>query len=80
MNAISAAISQALVSLSADPLLIWNYGFVAVLSFVGGCLFYITHYRLDQEEDKLNNLETSEFLGRGPQAHDSKSDPEKLSS
>lgn len=78
MNAISAAISQALVSLSADPLLIWNYGFVAVLSFVGGILFYIIHYSLDKEEDKLNNLEKSQFVGRGPQAHNSKEDPEKL--
>ncbi|KAL2006021.1 hypothetical protein VTN00DRAFT_9675 [Thermoascus crustaceus] len=78
MNAISAAISQALVSLSADPLLIWNYGFVAVLSFVGGILFYIVHYSLDKEEDKLNNLEKSQFVGRGPQAYNSKEDPEKL--
>lgn len=72
MNAISSAIAQALVSLSADPLLIWNYGFVAVLAFVGGVLFYITHYSLDKQEDQLNNLEQSKFLGRGNQVQDEK--------
>lgn len=72
MNAISSAIAQALVSLSADPLLIWNYGFVAVLAFVGGTLFYITNYSLDKQEDQLNNLEESKFLGRGNQSQDEK--------
>ncbi|GAD95050.1 MFS peptide transporter, putaitve [Paecilomyces variotii No. 5] len=72
MNAISSAIAQALVSLSTDPLLIWNYGFVAVLAFVGGVLFYITHYSLDKQEDQLNNLEQSKFLGRGNQVQDEK--------
>ncbi|KAL1875122.1 hypothetical protein Plec18167_005792 [Paecilomyces lecythidis] len=72
MNAISSAIAQALVSLSADPLLIWNYGFVAVLAFVGGVLFYITHYSLDKQEDQLNNLKQSKFLGRGNQVQDEK--------
>ncbi|KAJ9213861.1 hypothetical protein DTO166G4_4472 [Paecilomyces variotii] len=72
MNAISSAIAQALVSLSADPLLIWNYGFVAVLAFVGGTLFYISNYSLDKQEDQLNNLEESKFLGRGNQSQDEK--------
>ncbi|KAL4873699.1 hypothetical protein BDV12DRAFT_207511 [Aspergillus spectabilis] len=65
-NAISAAVQQGLTSLSADPLLKWNYGFVAVLAFFGGTLFYLTNYELDKEEDKLNHLEPSSFLGRQP--------------
>ncbi|KAL4934667.1 putative MFS peptide transporter [Aspergillus undulatus] len=65
MNAFSAAVQQGLTALSADPLLKWNYGFVAVLAFVGGHLFYWTHYRLDREEDYLNSLEPSTYLGRG---------------
>ncbi|KAL4899498.1 hypothetical protein BDW74DRAFT_183605 [Aspergillus multicolor] len=63
-NAISAAIQQGLTSLSADPLLKWNYGFIAVLAFFGGNLFWHRHWRLDREEDYLNHLEPSSFLGR----------------
>ncbi|KAL2865375.1 putative MFS peptide transporter [Aspergillus lucknowensis] len=65
-NAISAAIQQALTALSADPLLKWNYGFVAVLAFFGGNFFFYTHYALDKEEDALNQLEASSYLGRQP--------------
>ncbi|KAL4790840.1 POT family-domain-containing protein [Aspergillus venezuelensis] len=64
MNAFSAAIQQGLTGLSADPLLKWNYGFVAVLAFIGGNLFYLTHWRLDREEDYLNSLEPSRYLGK----------------
>lgn len=64
MNAISAAVGQALTALSTDPLLIWNYGFVACLAFVGGILFFITNYNLDKQEDKLNDIEESAYLGR----------------
>ncbi|RDW76628.1 putative MFS peptide transporter [Aspergillus mulundensis] len=63
-NAISAAIQQGLTSLSADPLLKWNYGFIAVLAFFGGHIFWRRHWRLDKEEDYLNHLEPSSFLGR----------------
>ena len=41
MNAFSLAIAQGLVALSADPLLVWNYGIVAVLAGVGGALFWL---------------------------------------
>ncbi|KAJ5960209.1 Major facilitator superfamily domain general substrate transporter [Penicillium vulpinum] len=55
-NAISAAIAEALIPLSKDPLLIWNYGVFAVLTFVGGSMFIIQFWSLDKEEDELNNL------------------------
>ena len=39
-TAISSALGQALVPLAVDPLLIWNYGVVAVLAFLGGIGFW----------------------------------------
>jgi POT family proton-dependent oligopeptide transporter len=55
-SAISSAIGEALNPLSEDPLLVWNYGTMAVLSFVGGILFYIQFRGLDAEEEELNML------------------------
>ncbi|PYH95458.1 PTR2-domain-containing protein [Aspergillus ellipticus CBS 707.79] len=64
MNAFSSAIGQALVSLSEDPLLVWNYAVVAILAFVGGIGFWLTNYKIDREEDELNNLPQSHYGGR----------------
>lgn len=61
MNAFSSAIGQAMVSLSEDPLLVWNYAVTAILAFVGCIGFWLTNYKLDREEDKLNNLPQSHF-------------------
>ena len=55
-SAISVAIGEAFVSISADPLLVWNYGVMAVLSFIGGCLCYISFRKLDRDEMRLNYL------------------------
>lgn len=63
-NAISSAIGQALVGLAADPLLVWNYGVVAILAFVGCIGFWLTNYKLDREEDHMNTLPQSQYLGR----------------
>lgn len=63
-NTVAAALQQGLTILSEDPLLKWNYGFVAVLAFFGGTCFYFTHRDLDDEEDYLNSLEPSTYLGR----------------
>ena len=64
-SAISSALGQALTGLSEDPLLVWNYGSVAVLAFFGGVGFYLTFRKADRDEDKLNNLRKSAFNGRG---------------
>ena len=64
MTAFSSAIAQGLVALSADPLLVWNYGLVAVLAGVGGVAFWFNFRHLDAEEDKLNMLKVSSYLGR----------------
>ncbi|KAJ5609856.1 oligopeptide transporter [Penicillium herquei] len=65
MNAFSSAIGQALVGLSADPLLEWNYGVTAILAFIGGIGFWLTNYKLDRDEDRLNMLPQSQFAKIG---------------
>ncbi|OCK74758.1 oligopeptide transporter [Lepidopterella palustris CBS 459.81] len=56
MSAVSSAVAQAFVPLSEDPLLVWNYGVVAVLAFGGGVGFWWVFRGLDGEEDALNGL------------------------
>lgn len=68
MNAFASAIGEALVALSTDPLLVWNYGVFAVIAFIAGCLFWLTHRHLDGEEDQLNQLPTG-HIGTNAQAH-----------
>jgi POT family proton-dependent oligopeptide transporter len=43
-------------ALSGDPLLVWNYGVMAVLAFVGGAAFWWSVSDLDAKEDELNDL------------------------
>jgi len=43
-------------ALSADPLLVWNYGVMAVLAFVTGFVFWWSVRDLDAKEDELNEL------------------------
>jgi len=69
MTAISAAIGEAFVPLSTDPLLVWNYGSMAVVSFVAGILFYFYYRELDKQEDVLNLLPTG-HMGTKVQARD----------
>ena len=63
-NAFSAALGQALVPLADDPLLIWNYGVVAILAFAGGIGFWFTWRSLDAREDELNMIQQSQYKGR----------------
>lgn len=63
MSAIAAAIGEGFVSVSEDPLLIWNYGSMAVLAFVAGCVFYVQFRGLDREEDLLNALPEGHMYG-----------------
>lgn len=48
MNAFSAALGQAMVGLSEDPLLFWNYAVVAILAAVGGVGFWTVNRKLDR--------------------------------
>ena len=56
MSALSSAIGEAFVSLSADPLLVWNYAVMGVLAAVSGVIFWLQYRHLDQQEDELNAL------------------------
>ncbi|KAK4458726.1 putative peptide transporter ptr2 [Cladorrhinum samala] len=64
MNAISSAIGFALVSLADDPLLVWNYGVVAILATIGGICFWLQFRHLDKMEDELNLLPKGEIGGK----------------
>ncbi|KAF3799774.1 putative peptide transporter ptr2 [Colletotrichum gloeosporioides] len=64
MSAVSAAIGQAWTPLSEDPLLVWNYTSVAIIAFVGGVAFWFCFKHLDSEEDHLNQLKKTKFLGQ----------------
>ncbi|EJD43873.1 proton-dependent oligopeptide transport family protein [Auricularia subglabra TFB-10046 SS5] len=55
-SAIASALGEAFVSLSTDPLLVWNYGSMAVISFIAGVIFWIQFRHLDSQEDELNAL------------------------
>ncbi|KAI5449286.1 hypothetical protein NCC49_005148 [Naganishia albida] len=55
-NAIAAAIGEALVPLSDDPHLVWNYMTCALLAAIGGIGFFFTFRELDREEEALNDL------------------------
>lgn len=64
MSAVSAALGQAFVPMSADPLLVWNYTTVAAISALGGLGFWFSFRHLDSDEDKWNMLKKSEFIGQ----------------
>jgi POT family proton-dependent oligopeptide transporter len=67
MTAIANAIGEAMTPLSTDPLLTWNYGAFAVVSFVAGIGFWFSFRGLDAQEDELNNLPTG-HVGTASQA------------
>jgi POT family proton-dependent oligopeptide transporter len=66
MSAFSNALGQAFVSLSEDPLLVWNYATVAILAFLGGILFWFHQRPTDKREDALNMLPDSTYVGKNP--------------
>lgn len=55
-HAFSAAVSQAFVPLAEDPLLVWLYTTIAVITAVGGVGFWWSFRALDKEDDQLNAL------------------------
>ncbi|SCZ92709.1 BZ3500_MvSof-1268-A1-R1_Chr5-2g08127 [Microbotryum saponariae] len=55
-SAISSALGEAFLALSSDPLLIWNYGVMGVLSFIAGIGFHLSFRELDADEEHLNDL------------------------
>lgn len=43
--------------------MVWNYGSVAIIAMIGGIGFYWTFRDADKEEDALNLLKESTFIG-----------------
>lgn len=68
-SAIASAIGEAFNPLSSDPLLVWNYGTMAVLAFVAGVAFYFFHRKLDQSHEELICLKEGIVLS-GKHDHD----------
>jgi POT family proton-dependent oligopeptide transporter len=68
-TAFSAALAQAFTPLTADPHITWNYGSVAIISFVTGIGFHFAYRSMDKQEDELNLLPTG-HLGTEEQAAD----------
>lgn len=62
-SAVSSALGQSLTALSDDPLLVWNYGSVAVVAFIGGVGFFMTFRNADRDEDAMNNQKESVYIG-----------------
>ncbi|KAI0764944.1 oligopeptide transporter [Fomes fomentarius] len=60
-SAVSAALGQAFVALSEDPLLIWNYATMAVLAFVAGTIFWFQYRHVDAVEDELNEIAEGQY-------------------
>ncbi|KAJ7225107.1 PTR2-domain-containing protein [Mycena haematopus] len=56
MSALASALGEAFVTLSLDPLLVWNYGAMGVLSLVAGILFWFHVRGYDAREDELNAI------------------------
>ncbi|KAJ0367513.1 hypothetical protein COL154_003167 [Colletotrichum chrysophilum] len=73
VHAFSSAIAQAFVGLAADPLLVWLYTTIAIISCLGGIGFWLTFRKLDKEEDALNALPESTYKGRGESSVEEKS-------
>ncbi|THH07770.1 hypothetical protein EW146_g9207 [Bondarzewia mesenterica] len=56
-SAVANALGEAFTALSSDPLLVWNYGVMAVIAAVGGVFFWFMFRHLDDVEEELNNLQ-----------------------
>lgn len=56
MTALSSAIGEALNPLSADPLLVWNYGVFGVIALFASVAFWFCFKDLDADERRLNEL------------------------
>lgn len=74
VNAFSAALGFAFVGLATDPILVWLYTTIAIISAVGGIAFWFCFRKLDKKEDALNALPESQYKGRH---HDGPVDVEK---
>lgn len=63
--AFSSALAKAFVGLATDPLLVWLYTTVAIISGAGGIGFWFCFFKADKDEDALNALPATTYLGNG---------------
>ncbi|KAJ6263709.1 hypothetical protein Dda_2278 [Drechslerella dactyloides] len=63
MSAFSTAIGFAFVTLSNDPLLVWNYIVAAIIATLGAICFWFQFRDLDRDEDRLNDLVKTSYVG-----------------
>jgi len=68
MFAFAPAARRTFIASSADPLLVWIYGVVALLAFVSGVLFWICFRKLDKHEDAWNSIAKSAYHGKPTRA------------
>lgn len=71
-SAVSAALGQAFVGLSEDPLLVWLYGSISIIAGVGGIGFWIIFRKWDKQEVALNQLPESTYIGTTEKYDDEK--------
>ncbi|KAG8709873.1 hypothetical protein FRC08_017930 [Ceratobasidium sp. 394] len=55
-TAVGNALTWALVPVSADPYLVWNYAGCAIASFTAGIAFWICFHHLDKTEEEQNKI------------------------
>ncbi|QRV78967.1 peptide transporter PTR2 [Ceratobasidium sp. AG-Ba] len=55
-TAVGNALTWALVPVSEDPYLVWNYGGCAIASFVAGTAFWVLFHHLDATEEEQNKI------------------------
>lgn len=72
VHAFSSAIAQAFTGLATDPLLVWLYTTVAIISAFGGVGVWLSFRGLDKQEEELNALPESSYIGRGERDPESK--------
>jgi len=75
MTAFSSAIGEAFVTVSADPLLVWNYSVFAVLAGIAGVIFWFQYRSLDKEEDELNAIDEGHVPTMGRDVEESEVSP-----
>jgi POT family proton-dependent oligopeptide transporter len=77
-HAFSSAIAQAFVPLAADPLLVWLYVTIAILTFFGWVAFWWTFRSLDKENDALDKLPEGGYLSNSAALKAKTEDAEKV--
>ncbi|KAI1826654.1 POT family protein [Xylaria intraflava] len=69
--AFSSALNQAFLPLATDPLLVWLYTSLAIVTALAGITFHFVFRSLDRDEGTLNALPDSALKGCGNQDEES---------